>query len=584
MIDLQRKRILIFDLETLGLRPELGETAFAGATYAVGDRSAKVYWFDDPTDREEFVKCLKTADIFANHNVKFDIRQAIRTLGIPAEFFLGKPWLDTQGWSVQFAPWRTQHGLKHLTKQLDARLGHEDPKAWIKKNRKALKAQGIKKPTFGDIPREIITPYVANDVVRVAYLLAKHGPAYKGARGGRAEELTLHEQLLKTTLKMELKGLRILPDRLAEAEKFYTKKADRLEKAIPFRCVGTGSRLALEEFYAKEIEALGLYKPGTLPCDGQVCLDAEAMHRLVRHRAPYAEEILQFREARTVLTRYIAEFRQWEPQGRIHPTFKLFTTRTGRLASESPNAQNIPSELKKILGPDDEDHTLICVDFERMELYGAAYMSGDEVMTADLAGDLHSENARRIFGKLTPTFRKAAKTVIFALFYGAGPLKIAWTLNSKAPREDGRPWTVADARRIIAAFWDRYRTLKLWVDNVGKQARKGLPITDPLGHTHYPNRLRYYALVNYVIQGFTAQICKRAMAKADDKGLDLRIQIHDDITIHAPIKEAEEAAHELKECMEDVAGFHFPAEIAYAPSNWGTKLIPEEFRDWRKQR
>jgi len=552
------KCIVFVDVETRGLRPELGETAFAAATFNTKTGKIKVYFpNEDEGDRRELMAELEQAEVIANHNVPFDIRQMMRSWGAPTGLFFGKPWVDTQGWDKIFSPWAARHGLKVITAKLQGLPQYEDPVKWLRKN--APKGQ---KRNYELLPREILVPYVASDVARAHAVYRRHLARYQNMSSAQAQEMSLDEDLAPVLLGMTLKGVRISTSYLKEARIFFETQLERVRKQIPFNY---RSRLAMIEFYRPWIEKFRLYKDGD---PNRPSIDKYGLSLLIRNQVPFAEQIRQARIYDKLLGTYVASWEEWAEHGRIHTTFKQHTVRTTRLSSGDPNIQNVPPEMRRVVIPDDEDHRMVCVDWRQMELMAAAYLSGDKGLIEALHDDIHSVGCKALFGKLTPELRKVAKEINFSVLYGAGPRKVAQTLNVKAPKPGGAYWTVAEAGQLLSRFWDKFPGLGSWSNMVMKFARQDTPVTDPFGHHHYPDPIRKYSLTNYVIQGFCARVCKEAMRTIARAGLDIRIQVHDDIVVMTHKNDVDEVVQVMTKAMTHVGEFAFPVEVKVCENNW----------------
>jgi DNA polymerase I-like protein with 3'-5' exonuclease and polymerase domains len=155
--------------------------------------------------------------------------------------------------------------------------------------------------------------------------------------------------------------------------------------------------------------------------------------------------------------------------GRLHPSYNIASTKTGRASCNGPNTQQLPKESKAagfraclIASP---GHRLVVCDYSAMELRAAASVSGDSRMLADFADgiDLHRQLAASILGigydAVTRDQRNAVKPISFGTIYGAGPRGIAATAWSNYAIE----MSYDDAARALHAFFTRYPTYATWM-------------------------------------------------------------------------------------------------------------------------
>ena len=144
---------------------------------------------------------------------------------------------------------------------------------------------------------------------------------------------------------------------------------------------------------------------------------------------------MKYREYEKIRSTYIDGLKtEITDKNRIHTTYNLFGTTTGRLSSEKPNLQNIPN--KTDIGQKireffiaDTNHTFIISDYSQIELRVLAHLSSDKNMIEILSSidsDIHTETASRIFNvslaSVTKDMRRKAKEVNFCLIYGMNHL------------------------------------------------------------------------------------------------------------------------------------------------------------------
>lgn len=143
--------------------------------------------------------------------------------------------------------------------------------------------------------------------------------------------------------------------------------------------------------------------------------------------------------------------------GRIHTTYNQVATSTGRLSSEAPNLQNIPSgegypaRIKGCFRPAETGWKYLVADYSQIELRILARLSGDEALLKafELGRDIHAETARFLFPsakEISKEMRRIAKTVNFGVIYGITGFGLSKTIGTSP----------AEATGYIAAFFERY--------------------------------------------------------------------------------------------------------------------------------
>lgn len=146
---------------------------------------------------------------------------------------------------------------------------------------------------------------------------------------------------------------------------------------------------------------------------------------------------------------------------KLHPSFHITTTNTGRSSSSGPNAQQIPPELEKCILPNMATQYLVKADFKQLQMCGAAMLSGDKQLTEDInfGRDVHYETGKMVFGwkkpeDMTKEDRRIVKNVNFGLLFGGKAAGLA--------KQTGVDKKVA--QQCIDAFYERYPRVKEWVD------------------------------------------------------------------------------------------------------------------------
>lgn len=270
--------------------------------------------------------------------------------------------------------------------------------------------------------------------------------------------------------------------------------------------------------------------------------------------------------------------------GRLHTTFAQTVAATGRLSSLNPNLQNIPirseqgREIRKGFIAD-QGFCLISADYSQIELRLLAHIADDTLMQEafNAGADIHRRTAAQVLGVMeelvTPTQRRAAKTVNFGVLYGMSAHRLSNDL--------GIPF--AEATGFIERYFGTYPKIREYIDRTLAFGREHGYVETLYGRRRYVPELRAgnrtlreageRIAYNMPIQGTAADIIKIAMVKLDDQldelGARLLLQVHDELLIEAPEDRAEEIGELVQREMEGVIQLKVPlkVEVGVGP-NW----------------
>ena len=315
--------------------------------------------------------------------------------------------------------------------------------------------------------------------------------------------------------------------------------------------------------------------------------DADVLKKLMPYH-PIIEDILDYRQMTKLKSTYADGLpKAADENGRIHSVFNQTGTATGRLSSAEPNLQNIPvrtaegREFRKYFIPQDENYVIIDADYSQIELRILAHIANDEAMiNAFLSGvDIHTATASRVFSiptdEVTAEQRKRAKAVNFGILYGMGEYSLSEDLGI----------SMVQAKKYIASYLEGFPSVKEYLDNIKKAAKKDGYVTTFFGRKrriaelassnknlqHFGERVA----MNSPIQGTAADIIKIAMVNTSralkDAKIDARIilQVHDELIVEAHRDCADEAYRILTDCMENVIKLSVPLDVeAHMGSSW----------------
>lgn len=317
---------------------------------------------------------------------------------------------------------------------------------------------------------------------------------------------------------------------------------------------------------------------------------------------PIIADILAYRELQKLLSTYIEKISALIAEdGRLHAYFLQTGTTTGRMASDSPNLQNIPVKTDygrriRTAFCAEKGNVLTAIDYSQIELRIAAGLSGDEKLIQVFrdGGDVHAAVASEVFGvppeKVDREMRRKAKVINFGILYGMGVNALRANLGSGTSR--------ADAAEFLRQYFRNFSGVARWIEDT-KASAASLGYTETLfGRRRYFPGLKSSLpgivaqaermAINAPIQGTQADIIKKAMVEADafieKRGLRQKVrlvlQVHDELVYEIPEENAEATAHDLRNIMEQAApseklsGVPIIAEVSIGP-DWGDlKKIP----------
>lgn len=273
--------------------------------------------------------------------------------------------------------------------------------------------------------------------------------------------------------------------------------------------------------------------------------------------------------------------------GRIHSSFNQTVTATGRLSSNDPNLQNIPTrteEGRKIREAfiAEKGFALIGFDYSQIELRLAAHMAGDKKMIAAFKNDedIHTATAAEINGvkleAVTKNMRREAKAINFGILYGQGPHGLS--------QSAGIPYW--QANEFIKKYFEAYPSIKKMVATSIKEAQKtGYALTlfgrkRPLPEINSSmpmvRKSAERMAINTPLQGTAADLIKMAMIKSAEliKGhegeIRLLLQVHDELIFEVKKDKLDDYAPKIRKIMTEVLRLRIPIVVDESiGKNWG---------------
>ncbi len=433
---------------------------------------------------------------------------------------------------------------------------------------KSLCGTGAKQITFDKVPLGPATEYAGEDADITLRLWLRLRPRLASENVARVYE-RVDKPLVPVISRMERRGIKVDREYLARLSAEFGRDIQALEEKIyeaacgPFT-IGSPQQLG-EVLYGR----LGL-KGGRKGKSGQYSTDVNELERLAGEGIECARLVLDWRQLTKLKSTYTDALQQQvnSETGRVHTSFSLTGAQTGRLSSNDPNLQNIPIRTevgRKIRDAfvADNGFKLLSADYSQIELRLAAHMADvRQLKDAFNAGeDIHSITAEELFGMVDRDTRNKAKTVNFAILYGISSWGLAGRLG--VPKEEGKA--------IIDRYFERFPGIRDYIHSTLGFAREhGFTRTLFGRKTHFEPNIRSpnpsirggaeRAAINAPIQGTSADLIKRAMARMDEAlvaagldGVKMLLQVHDELVFEVPDGQEEEAAGVIKKVMASAA-------------------------------
>ncbi len=508
-------------------------------------------------------------------NLKYDIEVLARN-GIAVA-----PIDDTMLISYALESGDVGHGMDELS---DRHLGHK-PISF-----KDVAGSGKSAVSFDRVELRRATDYAAEDadVTLRLWLLLKPRLA---AMGKRTVYETLERPLVPVLARMEMAGIIVDPDVLKRLSNEFATAAAAIETQV--------YELAGERFNIGSPKQLGdmLYGRMGLPggrktATGAWSTDSDALEDLAGQGVELARRVLDWRQLSKLRSTYTDALPGYiNPQtGRVHTSYSMAATSTGRLASTEPNLQNIPvrtEEGRKIraafVAP--PGSKLISADYSQIELRVLAHVADIPQLKKAFADgiDIHAMTASEMFGVpvkgMDPMVRRRAKAINFGIIYGISAFGLANQLGI------GRE----EAGNYIKTYFTRFPGIRDYMDATRKAAREQGYVETIFGRRcHFPRinspnpserAFLERAAINAPIQGAAADIIRRAMIRMDDAlahaklGARMLLQVHDELIFETTDAEVDATIEVVRRVMEKApepaVQLTVPLQVdARAAQNW----------------
>ncbi|PWB79266.1 MAG: DNA polymerase I [Methylocystaceae bacterium] len=466
---------------------------------------------------------------------------------------------DTMLLSYVLDAGRNNHGLDELSLK---HLGHETIPF------SAVAGSGRNFIGFARVPLDKATEYAAEDADVALRLWRVLKPRLFAEHMTSVYE-TLERPMVATLSHMERRGVAIDRNILSRLSGEFAQDMARLEAEI-YELAGEtfnlGSPKQLGDILFGKMGLPGAKKTAT----GAWSTSASVLEDLAESGNTFAARILDWRQLAKLKSTYTDALPGYvNPQThRVHTSYALAATTTGRLSSSEPNLQNIPVRNEagrkiRTAFVAEAGHELISADYSQIELRLLAHIADIPQLKQAFADglDIHAMTASEMFGipvqGMPSEVRRRAKAINFGIIYGISAFGLANQLGIS--REE--------AGAYIKRYFERFPGIRDYMDTTKKAVRENGVVTTIFGRKcHFPriassnaSERAFFerAAINAPIQGAAADIIRRAMIRMDDalaaKKLAARmlLQVHDELVFEAPREETRATIDVVKRIMEE---------------------------------
>ena len=458
---------------------------------------------------------------------------------------------------------------------------------------KDLVGTGKKEINFSEVDVEKAKDYAAEDADITFRLYKKFQKSLKDEKMINIYEI-FEKPLLKILAFMEIEGVKIDNKFLKSLSTKFEKKIVKIQNEvfkISKKEFNIASPKQLGEILYNDLKIADLKKTKK----GSFATSASVLEDLAFKGHKFPQLVLDWRQVSKLKNTYsdsLPEHINPNTQ-RVHTSFLLAATTTGRLASSDPNLQNIP--IKSEDGKDirkafiaKKDHVLISADYNQIEMRILADLADVKGLKKAFKNneDIHSLTASQIFNvdikKVNQDQRRKAKAINFGIIYGISQYGLAKQINV----------TNHEAEEFLNAYFLKFPEIKIYMDRTIKFCRKSGFVNNIFGRrSHFINindknyNIRNFqerAAINAPIQGSAAEIMRLAMIRLNKKLSDQKnqktkmlLQIHDELIFETPKEEAKRISKIIIDEMSSVVkseqhSFSIPLTVDLnTGENWG---------------
>ena len=582
---LNEKSIISVDCETSSLNPIDAE--LVGVSFSCDTNEA----FYIPIAHKNFKNLSKdlvirkikkvledTSIKKVGQNIKYDL-MIFQKYGINV-----KPIEDTMLLSYTLDAGNNRHNMDLLS---ELHLNHKTI------SYKEIVGSGKKQLNFSEVNLEDATKYAAEDADITLRLYNVLKSRVDSEKLNKIYEV-FEKPMVYLLSKIEMNGIKIDDAYLKKLSKKFEERLIKKEKEI-YKISGKefniGSPKQLGEIIYNDLKIAKLKKTkkGSLATNAKILEDLA----LTGHKFP--KLVLEWRQDSKLKSTYTDALQDHinKKTKRVHTSFLLAATNTGRLASSDPNLQNIPiksadgKEIRKAFVAD-KGNVLISADYNQIEMRILADMADVKELKKAFKNnqDIHSLTASQVFGisinEINEDLRRKAKAINFGIIYGITQYGLAKQISVSNQ----------EALDFINEYFKKFPEIKDYMNSTIKFCRKNGYVNNIFGRRiHLRNindknfsvrSFQERAAINAPIQGSAADIIRLAMIEIDrmtekEKKISSKmlLQIHDELVFESSLKDQKNNEKLIKKVMTSVSSsdhhmFSIPLEVSINSGyNWG---------------
>ncbi len=491
---------------------------------------------------------------------------------------------DTMLMSYTLDAGKNRHNMDTLS---EIHLGHKTIKF------KDLVGTGKKQLNFSEVDISKAKDYAAEDADITFRLYKIFLKSLKTEKLLNIYEL-FEKPLIKILAEMEIKGIKLDKSSLNKLSLKFSTKIEKLEKSIfkiSKKIFNIGSTKQLGEIMYNDLKIAALKKTKK----GSFATSASVLEDLAFKGYEFPKLILEWRQISKLKNTYSDALPEHINQNtkRVHTSFLLAATTTGRLASSDPNLQNIP-----IKSDDGKDIRKAFVSEKNNKLISADYNQVEMRILADLADvkqlkkaflnneDIHTLTASQVFGKeinkIDLETRRKAKAINFGIIYGISQYGLAKQINVSNN----------EAEEFLNSYFKKFPEIKDYMKTTVNFCRKSGYVSNIFGRkTHLTGindknfnvrNFQERAAINAPIQGSASEIMRLAMIRINkeisqnkNNSLKMLLQIHDELIFEESSKKTRKSTKLIKDLMlsvkdSELHSFSIPLLVdVNIGENWG---------------
>ncbi|MBA1340442.1 MAG: DNA polymerase-1 [Pelagibacterales bacterium] len=582
---LNEKSSISVDTETSSLNPLEAELIGVSFSYAPNESfyipiaHKKIKSIKKETVIKKIKPILEDPSIKKiGQNMKYDF-MILKNNGIEVE-----PVEDTMLLSYTLDAGNNRHNMDTLS---EIHLGHKTI------SYKELVGTGKKQINFSEINLEEATKYAAEDADVTLRLYNILLDRVNDEKLNKIYDV-FEKPMIKLLSKLEINGIKVDDKYLRVLSKKFEERLKKVEKEIykiSNKEFNIGSPKQLGEIIYNELKIAKLKKTKK----GSLATSAKILEDLALNGHEFPSLVLNWRQISKLKSTYTDALQDHinKKTKRVHTSFLLAATNTGRLASSNPNLQNIPiktkdgKEIRKAFIAE-KNNVLISADYNQIEMRILAEIADVKELKKAFKNnqDIHSLTASQVFrvpiNKVSDDFRRKAKAINFGIIYGITQYGLAKQIGVSNQ----------EALDFINAYFKKFPEIKEYMNSTIKACRKQGYVTNIFGrriHLRGINDKNFSvrsfqerAAINAPIQGSAADIIRLAMIKIDklleeDKKnkAKMLLQIHDELIFECSQKNEVQVKKIIKDAMVSVSTsdyhmFSIPLEVSInSGNNWG---------------